>query len=112
MTHCRGKEKAKAASLTELASNGRDPKAVSELSSIGGADGIRTRGLVTARDGTGVTMAEVSGRIGLHTSTIFHLLRRLTSLGYLVQDETTRGYHLGSKVFQLAASVWPGSNME
>lgn len=58
-----------------------------------------------AKDGTGVTMAEVSRRIGLHTSTTFHLLRTLTSLGYLAQDETTREYRLGSKVFHLAASA-------
>ena len=58
-----------------------------------------------AKDGTGLTMAEVSRKIGLHTSTTFHLLRTLTSLGYLVQDETTREYRLGSKVFRLAASV-------
>jgi len=58
-----------------------------------------------AKDANGVTMAEVSRRIGLHTSTTFHLLRTLTSLGYLAQDETTRGYRLGSKVFHLAASA-------
>lgn len=59
-----------------------------------------------AKDGTGVSMADVSRKIGLHTSTTFHLLRTLTTLGYLVQDETTRKYRLGSKVFQLAASAW------
>jgi len=58
-----------------------------------------------AKDGTGLTMAEVSRKIGLHTSTTFHLLRTLRSLGYLVQSETTREYRLGSKVFRLAASV-------
>jgi len=61
---------------------------------------------LVAKDTSGVTMAEVSRRIGLHTSTTFHLLRTLTSLGYLVQDEVTREYRLGSKVFRLAASAW------
>jgi IclR family transcriptional regulator, KDG regulon repressor len=59
-----------------------------------------------AKNGSGVTTAEVSRKIGLHTSTTFHLLRTLTILGYLTQDETTRAYHVGSKVFQLAASAW------
>jgi DNA-binding IclR family transcriptional regulator len=59
-----------------------------------------------AMDGTGVTMAEVSRRIGLHPSTTFHLLRTMAALGYLVQDETSRQYRLGSKIFQLAASAW------
>ncbi len=59
---------------------------------------------LVARNGTGVTMAEVSREVGLHTSTTFHLLRTLTNLGYLVQDETTKGYRLGSKVFGLASA--------
>lgn len=58
---------------------------------------------VIAKKGKGITMAEVSREIGLHTSTTFHLLRTLSTLGYLVQDETTREYLLGSKVFHLAA---------
>lgn len=59
-----------------------------------------------ARNGAGVTMAEVSRKIGLHPSTTFHLLRTLTALGYLVQEGTSREYRLGSKIFQLAASAW------
>jgi DNA-binding IclR family transcriptional regulator len=60
---------------------------------------------IIAKKGKGITMAEVSREIGLHTSTTFHLLRTLSTLGYLVQDETTREYLLGSKVFHLAASA-------
>ncbi len=61
---------------------------------------------IVAKNGTGVTLAEVSREIGLHTSTTFHLIRTLTALGYLVQDDSTKQYHLGSKVFHLAASAW------
>lgn len=61
---------------------------------------------IVAKSGTGVTMVEVSREIGLHTSTTFHLMRTLTTLGYLVQDESTKQYFLGSKVFHLAASAW------
>ena len=59
-----------------------------------------------AKKGAGLSMAEVSREIGLHPSTTFHLLRTLVTLGYLAQDETTREYLVGSKVFQLAASAW------
>jgi IclR family KDG regulon transcriptional repressor len=61
---------------------------------------------IIAKKGKGITMAEVSREIGLHTSTTFHLLRTLSTLGYLAQDENTREYVLGSKVFHLAASAW------
>lgn len=61
---------------------------------------------IIAKSGKGIRMAEVSREIGLHTSTTFHLLRTLSTLGYLVQDEATREYLLGSKVFCLAASAW------
>ena len=60
---------------------------------------------IIAKKQTGVTTAEVSREIGLHTSTTFHLLRTLTTLGYLAQDQGTKQYHVGSKIFHLAASV-------
>lgn len=58
------------------------------------------------KNGAGLTMAEISRQIGLHISTTFHLVRTLTVLGYLVQDDTTREYRLGSKLFYLAASAY------
>ncbi len=60
---------------------------------------------IIAKKQTGVTTAEVSREIGLHTSTTFHLLRTLTTLGYLAQDQITKQYHVGSKIFHLASSV-------
>lgn len=59
-----------------------------------------------ARRGTGITMAEISREMGLHPSTAFHVLRSLVALGYVRQDEASRQYRLGTKVFQLAASVF------
>lgn len=59
-----------------------------------------------AKNGTGVSMAAVSRNIGLHPSTTYHLVHTLTTLGYLAQDDATREYRVGSKVFQLAASAW------
>jgi DNA-binding IclR family transcriptional regulator len=61
---------------------------------------------IIAKKETGLTTAEVSREIGLHSSTTFHLLRTLTTLGYLTQDEATKQYHLGSKLFHLAGSAW------
>jgi IclR family acetate operon transcriptional repressor len=58
-----------------------------------------------ARKGSGVSMAEVSRQVGLHTSTTFHLLRTLSTLGFLQQDETTKQYFPGSKIFHLATSA-------
>jgi IclR family KDG regulon transcriptional repressor len=61
---------------------------------------------IIAKQETGMTTAEVSREIGLHSSTTFHLLRTLSTLGYLAQDEATKRYHLGSKLFHLAGSAW------
>ncbi len=66
---------------------------------------------IVAKNGHGLTMAEVSREIGLHPSTTFHLLRTLTTLGYLGQDETTKRYHIGSKILHLAVSAWTESQL-
>ncbi len=66
---------------------------------------------IIAKKETGITSAEVSREIGLHTSTTSHLLRTLTTLGYLTQDESTRRYHLGSKLFHLAGSAWTEAHL-
>lgn len=58
-----------------------------------------------ARKGQGVTMAEVSREVGLHPSTTFHLLRTLSVSGFLQQDDTTKQYYAGSKIFHLASSA-------
>jgi DNA-binding IclR family transcriptional regulator len=61
---------------------------------------------IVAKSPAGMTLGEISRDVGLHSSTAFHLLRTLTTLGYLAQDPTTKRYHLGLKSFQLAASSW------
>ncbi len=58
------------------------------------------------KKGASLSVAEVSRAVGLHPSTTFHLLRTLTTLGYLSQDEGTREYAIGTKLFQLAGSAW------
>lgn len=53
-----------------------------------------------------VTLAETSRRLGLHRSTAHHLMQSLVSLGYLRQDEKTRGYGLTQKLNQLTGRLW------
>jgi DNA-binding IclR family transcriptional regulator len=61
---------------------------------------------IIGKNGAALSMAGVSRAIGLHPSTTYHLLRTLTTLGYLRQDEATRNYVIGPKLFQVAGSAW------
>lgn len=60
---------------------------------------------VVAGSPEGVTLAVVSERVGLHTSTTFHLIKTLTSLGFVIQDAEGKKYRIGSRVFTLAAAA-------
>lgn len=53
----------------------------------------------------GLSMSELSRAVGLHTSTAFHLVKTMVSLGYARQDPSTKRYYLGRMVFSLAASA-------
>ena len=66
---------------------------------------------VVANNHAPIGSAEISRKVGLHPSTTYHLLQTLTSLGYLAQDERTREYYIGSKVFQVAAVAWNEANL-
>jgi DNA-binding IclR family transcriptional regulator len=52
----------------------------------------------------GISLADLSKRVGLHNSTTFHLVRTMVALGYIRQDRETKRYHVGRMVFSLAAS--------
>lgn len=52
----------------------------------------------------GVSLAELSKAVGLHTSTTFHLVRTMVELGVVRQVKSTKRYHLGRTIFSLAAS--------
>jgi IclR family KDG regulon transcriptional repressor len=52
----------------------------------------------------GISLADLSKRVGLHNSTTFHLARTMVMLGYVRQDRDTKRYHVGHMVFSLAAS--------
>lgn len=52
----------------------------------------------------GISLAELSKCVGLHTSTTFHLVRTMVELGVVRQVKATKRYHLGRTIFSLAAS--------
>jgi DNA-binding IclR family transcriptional regulator len=66
--------------------------------------GFRILEVVTQSE-KGVAVAEIARETGLHVSTTFHLLRTLVALGYVSQDDGSRRYRLGPKVFQLGAAA-------
>jgi DNA-binding IclR family transcriptional regulator len=56
-----------------------------------------------AREGKGISLADLSKNVGLHNSTTFHLVRTMTSLGYIRQVKSTKHYGVGPALFTLAA---------
>lgn len=53
----------------------------------------------------GISLADLSRAVGLHSSTTFHLVRTLVAEGMVRQDRETKRYHLGRTIYQLAASA-------
>lgn len=58
-----------------------------------------------ARNRDGLGLAELSRRVGLHSSTAFHLVRTLVSLGYVRQLKDSKRYRIGRPLFALAAGA-------
>lgn len=58
-----------------------------------------------ARSRDGISLAELSKRVGLHNSTTFHLVRTMVSLGYIRQIKDDKRYRIGRPLFALAASA-------
>lgn len=52
----------------------------------------------------GLRLSEISRELGLHTSTVFHLVRSLCALGFLRLDEKTKRYQIGRRIFSLASN--------
>lgn len=52
----------------------------------------------------GISLAELSKKVGLHNSTTFHLVRTMVELGIVRQAKDTKKYHLGRFIFSLAAN--------
>lgn len=57
-----------------------------------------------SRHRDGATLTDLSRTLGLHTSTLYHLVKTLTALGYLRQGEDSKRYRLGRGMFLLAAA--------
>ena len=58
-----------------------------------------------ARNREGISLAELSKRVGLHNSTTFHLVKTMVQLGYVSQLADTRKYRIGRRMFTLAAGA-------
>ena len=46
----------------------------------------------------GISLADLSRRVGLHKSTTFRMLRTLAMLGYVVQSESNRSYRVSDRL--------------
>ena len=53
-----------------------------------------------------VALSDAARRLGLHRSTAHHLMQTLVALGWLRQEEDTRGYSLSAKPFHLTGRKW------
>jgi DNA-binding IclR family transcriptional regulator len=58
-----------------------------------------------ARHRDGIGLAELSKRVGLHSSTTFHLVRTMVQLGYVSQPKDSKKYRIGRRLFILAAGA-------
>jgi IclR family transcriptional regulator, KDG regulon repressor len=58
-----------------------------------------------ANEPHGVGLTALSKSTGLHSSTVFHLLKTMVGMGYLRQGPDNKNYFIGPQVFCLAASA-------
>jgi len=58
-----------------------------------------------ARHRDGIGLGDLSKRVGLHSSTAFHLVRTMVQLGYISQPKDSKKYRVGRRVFTLAAGA-------
>jgi DNA-binding IclR family transcriptional regulator len=58
-----------------------------------------------ARRPGGIGLSQISAEVGLHSSTAFHLIQTLVSLGFLAQLPDNRRYRIGPRLFTLAAGA-------
>jgi IclR family KDG regulon transcriptional repressor len=101
----------KGAKRTKRASPPAAPEAVSNVGNEKERGGIQSLERAFAileqvalhRDG--ITLAELCKRVGLHSSTTFHLVKTMVQLGYASQASETKKYKIGSKIFSLAAGA-------
>jgi DNA-binding IclR family transcriptional regulator len=103
---------------SKMSARSRGPHLTPTLSAPRGGEGVRggrggiqslERGFALleeiARHRDGIGLAALARRVGLHTSTAFHLVKTLMALGYVDQVAESRRYRLGRQVFSLAAGA-------
>lgn len=59
----------------------------------------------------GITLAELALKVGLHTSTAFHLTKTMVSLDWISQNADTKRYRIGPRIFMLAAGALQESTL-
>lgn len=59
---------------------------------------------VVARSRDGITLSELSRKLDLHTSTLYHLTRTLVALGYLRTGPDDKRYRMGRGIYQIASA--------
>ena len=64
-----------------------------------------------ARNRDGIGLADLCRSVGLHSSTTFHLVRTMVSLGYVRQIKSSKRYRIGRPLFALAASALDETEM-
>ncbi|WP_425403157.1 IclR family transcriptional regulator [Hwanghaeella sp.] len=60
---------------------------------------------VAAAGPSGIGLGELSEKVGLHTSTTFHLVKTLESVGFLMRQDEGKRYRIGNRLFVLAAGA-------
>jgi DNA-binding IclR family transcriptional regulator len=89
-----------------LANEGGDPEAPDDkrggVQSLARAFSILEE---VARSRDGISLAELSRKVGLHNSTTFHLVKTMVSLGYIRQIKDDKRYRIGRPLFALAANA-------
>jgi DNA-binding IclR family transcriptional regulator len=64
-----------------------------------------------ARSRDGISLADLSKKVGLHNSTTFHLAKTMATLGYIRQSRDTKRYRVGRSLFALAAGAFDEAEM-
>jgi IclR family transcriptional regulator, KDG regulon repressor len=54
---------------------------------------------------SGIGLSDLSGKVGLHNSTVYHLVKTMVSMGYVAQAEDSRYFSIGGRFFHLASSA-------
>ena len=60
---------------------------------------------IVSQSPDGINLAELSKAVGLHNSTTFHLTKTMVAEGILRQNPGTKCYHVGTRLFSLAAGA-------